>query len=293
MGRAWFTGIAAAGALAHGLACSGAPPPVSRIEDKARLDVPIAICRRALTGTETVDGGVLPGDAYWSVLMPNFRAFGAPLNPSDPDCVGGHHADAPPGAPALSPFVLGTEDAVVTAAEDGTQIVWLRAFRQSDAIASGPLAFVRARASEIDVYALGSYRGSARHSRFVPVRIGAARAIVVYDESCADAKVDVECESTLRAYLVVGGKLEAAAESPLQRLRYGTLKGLGRVQYRLSTDPAVVDKATLRVHERLQVRDSADEDVRKAEGDRLFVLGSDGRLVPQQDSLWAQVPKNP
>jgi hypothetical protein len=94
-------------------------------------------------------------------------------------------------------------------------------------------------------------------------------------------------------YLVVGGRLEAVAQTPAQRLRYGTLKSLGRVQYRLATEPPVFDKGTIRIHERLQVRDSGDEDVRKAEGDRVFAVGPDGKLSAPQDTLWSQVSKAP
>ncbi len=75
------------------------------------------------------------------------------------------------------------------------------------------------------------------------------------------------------------------------RIRFGTAKGLGKVQYRLTADAPVFDKLTVRIHERLQVRDAGDEDVRKAEGDRVFVLGDDRTLNAQQDSLWSQVPK--
>ncbi|MCL2449487.1 MAG: hypothetical protein FWD17_11115 [Polyangiaceae bacterium] len=272
--------------------CSSAPLPVSHIEDKARLDVPIAICRRSLAPGEAGDGGTLSPEAYWSVLLPTFHGFGATLAPSDADCVGGLHQGDPTGAALASPAVA-PDDTIVAPAEDETQVVWLRAFRASDHVAAGPLALVRPRPSELDVYALGTYRGSARHSRFVFGRLATTRAVAANDDGCADSKVDAECESTWTFYLIVGGKIEAAAGTPAQRLRFGTIKSLGRVQYRLTTDPPVFDKGTVRIHERLQVRDSGDEDVRKAEGDRIFVLGPDGRLAASQDSLWAQVPTRP
>jgi hypothetical protein len=268
--------------------CSSSPRPISRVEDKARLDVPIAICRRALAPSELGDAGAPPVEAYWQVLMPSFRALGTPLAPSDADCTGGVYAAR---AGALTPVPVAADDTMIVPIDDGAQLVWLRVYRESNGAAVGPLAFMRARASELDVYALGTYRGSPKHSRFVAGRVGPLRAFAAYDDGCADGKVDAECESTLHLYGVVGGKIDELADTPAQRLRYGTLKGLGRVQYRLTTDPPVFDKLVVRVHERLQVRDSNDEDVRKAEGDRVFTLGDDGRLVAGQDSLWAQVAK--
>jgi hypothetical protein len=285
---AWVV-VASVGAMAP--ACA-TPPPVSHLEDKARLDVPVAICRHPVEPGDLDDAGSPHPDAYWSVIVPAFQGFGSALQPTDVDCVGETHAAAFRGRPA-SPASIGADDAVVVAGDDGMQVVWLRAFRSAESAAEGPVAIVRPRPSEVDVYAIGSYRGSAAHSRFAFGRLGASRIVVATDDGCADVKVDVECESTLTFYAMVGGKLVAAADSPAQRIHYGTLKGLGRVQYRLTTDPPAFDKLTVRVHERLEVRDANEEDVRKAEGDRAFVLGEDGRLVAQQDSLWSQLPAAP
>ena len=283
-------GVALA-ALAAAAAC-GSSPPVSRIEDRARLDVPIAICRRPLAPGEASDAGIPKPDSYWEVVFPGFHGFGAAFNPNEPDCVGDPHvADAHgPTGPAVQ---IGPDDALVAPGPDGVQAVWLRSFRPSDKVAAGPLVLARPRPSELDVYAIGGFHGSLAHSRLELARLGSTRTVVGYDDGCADVKVDTECDSAVTFFVAVGGKLVAAADSPTQRVRFGTLKGLGRVQYRLTTDPPIFDKLTVRIHERLQVRDSGDEDVRKAEGDRLFVLSDDGHLNPQQDSLWAQVPKSP
>jgi hypothetical protein len=286
---------AAAALLTAGAAIAsacGSPPPVSRIEDRARLDVPIAICRRPLAPGDANDAGVPRADSYWDVVFPGFRGFGTAFNPNEPDCVGDPHvADARgPQGPAVQ---IGQDDGLVSPGPDGVQAVWLRSFHVTDKVGAGPLVLARPRPSELDVYAIGGFRGSLAHSRFELARLGSARTVVAYDDSCADVKVDTECDSTVTFYVAVGGKLVAAAESPSQRVRFGTAKGLGKVQYRLTADPPVFDKLTVRIHERLQVRDAGDEDVRKAEGDRVFVLGDDRTLVAQQDSLWAQVPKTP
>jgi hypothetical protein len=279
------TGVAATVLVA---AC-GSTRPISRIEDKARLDVPIAICRQALGPNDVSDAGVAPPEAIWRVVMPTFRGFGSTLGPSDTDCAGGVHSAAPGGGVLGSP-ALAADDTVLVAGDEGQAVVWLRAFRSPDGIASGPLAFLRTRASEVDLYALGTYRGNAKHSRFSMARVGSTRVITVIDDGCESVKVDAECDSNLHVYVVSGARIEETATTPTQRLRYGTLKGVnGRVQFRLSTDPPVFDKLTIKVHEKVQVRDAADEDVRGAEGDRVFNLGPDGRLTPAQDSVWSQL----
>lgn len=277
---------AGAGALAGASAgCSAAPPPPSRLEDKARLDVPIAICRKPLGPADLGDGGAPGPDVYFAVLFPNFRSLGVALGARDPDCVGETHSAALHGTPA--PLTPG--DAIVVPGED-VDVLWLRAFPAAGRASEGPLALVKARPSEIDVYAVGDYRGSIDHSHFTAAKLGNTRAVVADDDGCADVKVGVECESNLTLFGVQGGKLAPLATSPAARVRYGSQKGLGRVQYRLSTDPPVFDKLTMTVHEKLQERDSGDEDIRKAEGDRIFVLGPDGRVAAAQESLWSQVP---
>ncbi len=284
-GLARLAGAACLSALAlAGTGCPPTPPPVSHIEDKARLDVPIAICRKALQPTDTGDAGAPHADAYFGVVFPSFHGFGQPLRPDDFDCVG----ERAMTDSSFTAAALADGDAAITTAQDGTQAVWLRAWRTQNGGAAGPLAFMRPRTSEIDVYAIGRYQGSKTHSRFEIIELGTTRVIVAHDDACADVKVDVECDSTLSFYVVAGGQLLSGAETPAQKLRYGNVKGIGKVQYRLMTDPPAVDGMNVKVHERLQVRDASEEDVRRAEGDRVFVLASDHKLVPQQDSLWSQ-----
>jgi len=283
--------------VAVGFASIGAtgcakPPPVSHLEDRARLDVPIAICRKALAPANVNDAGAPNPDAYVSVVFPSFHGMGAAISAGDPDCVGEALGPGASGSD-LTPKPIASGDVIVASGEEEIQAVWLPAFRDRERAAAGPLALMRPRASELDVYALGVYQGSAAHSRFVLGRLESAQVVIASDDRCAEVKVDVECESRLTFYLAAGGELRAAAETPMTRVRSGTLKNVGRVQYRLTTDPPVLDKSSIRVHERLEVRDAGGEDVHRAEGDRTFALQPDGRLVAQQDTLWSQVPKVP
>ncbi|HEY4013012.1 MAG TPA: hypothetical protein VGM06_06725 [Polyangiaceae bacterium] len=287
--RAWpfalTLAVAAAPAVAGG--CSH-PPPVSTIEDKARRDVPIAICRKFLAVTDNADGGPPKPDVYFSAIVPSFHGFSAPLDNGARSCVGDLlSAGAGPGA-ALS--VVTADDLVSASDESGLQATWLRSFHAGDRVAAGPLALVRPRAAELDVYALGDYRGSAKHSRFELARVGAVMLVVAHDEGCADVKVDTECESSIVFYVKAGGRLVTAAKTPAQRIQYGMMKDIGHVKYRFATDPPTFDAHAVTIKEHLSVRDQADEEVRRVEGDRVFSLQNDGTLAPNQDSVWAQVP---
>jgi hypothetical protein len=292
MGRLFLAAVPALGAalLSAAAASCASGPPISHIEDKARLDVPIAVCRKLLATGDVSDAGAMRGDTYWGVLFPSFRGFGTTIHPEDVDCVGEHPAVEFSSASGAS--AIGEQDLTVSTAEDGKQVAWLRLSHPAEGGAAGVLALMRPRTSEIDVYAIGRYKGSVAHSKFEISRLGTTPMIIAHDQGCADVKVDVECDSTLDFYLKVGGKLLLQASTPEEKLRFGNLKGLGRVKYTLTTAPPVADGKMIRIHEKLLVRDQNEEDVRKAEGDRVFAPAADGKLVAQQDSIWAQVPKN-
>ena len=268
-------------------ACAGAAGS-SRFEDKARRDVPIAICRKALTTNDTTEGGQARVDAYWSVIFPGFHGFSSPLDSTSRDCVGDPilvtDKAAPPAALTITPA-----DWTSTAGEDGLQAVWLRASPPAPS-ASGALALLRVRPAELDVYSLGAYRGSAKHSRFEFARMGATSVILAHDDSCSDATAGTECESALLVYLVAGGELDLAARTPAERVQSGVTKDLGRVTWRLTADPPLFDAQTMRIKEKLSVRDARDDEVRKSENERVFTLQG-AALVAGSDTIWSQVPK--
>ncbi len=269
------------------VACSH-PSPVAPIEDKARRDVPIAICRRFLTGGDGPEGSAPKPEAYWGAVVPSFHGIGSSLEQGARNCVGDPLAAGT--ATTLGSQPINPDDLVMVSDETGLEAAWFRSFHVNDRIGTGPLALMRARPAELDVYALGDYRGSLKHSRFELGRLGVVTILVAHDEGCADVKVDTECESAHVFYVKAGGHLVMAGKTPSQRIQYGSMKDIGRVQYRLATEPPVLDAHSITVKERLSVRDAADEEVRRVEGDRVFALQPDGLLTANQESIWAQVP---
>jgi hypothetical protein len=266
--------------------CAGAAASSSHVEDRARRDVPIAICRRDLSANDLEVTGAPRPEVYWRAVIPGFAAFDTPMAPPAVDCVGDPIVGQSHAQDLGSVSASATAWAV-SAAVDGMQSVWLRVTAVSDKVASGPLALLRPRPAELDVYAIGSYRGSSHSSRFQIARIGRVLAVTADDDACADVKIETECESTTTFYLAVGGQLVAAATTPSRRTRYGTLKAVGRVRFRLTTDPPVFDDHSVHVREKLSVRDSSDDEVRKSEGERVFTLDG-GALVANDESIASQ-----
>jgi hypothetical protein len=268
--------------------CAGAAGS-SRIEDKARRDVPIAICRKALTTNDTNESGAPRLETYWSVLFPSFRGFSFPMDSTARDCVGDPILVTDKAAPP-SAMAIGPGDSTIAAGEDGIQAVWLRASHVSEQVSFGVLALVRPRPAELDVYSIGVYRGSSRHSRFEFAHIGTTTVLIARDEGCADAVAGAECESSLTAYLVAGGQLFSAGKTPTERVGYGTMKDLGRVQWRMTTDPPLFDAHVMRIKEKLSVRDAREDEVRKSENERVFTLRGT-ELVANSETLSSQVGK--
>jgi hypothetical protein len=267
-----------------------APPPRSLVEDKARRDVPIAVCRKPLAPTDVNESGAPRAEAYWSALLPSFHGFNTTFDAVD--CVGQPvNANSRPAATTLATIHVSPADSTVSPAPDGTQLVWLRTSPLSDRLASGPLALVRPRPSELDVYAIGSYTGSTAHSRFELAKLGAVPILTIRNEGCADVKVEVECESSLSFALVLGGQLLIAGTTPAERLKYGTLKDVGRVKWRLTIEPPIFEPQAVRIKEKISVHDVADNEVRKLEGERIFTL-RDGELMVTTDSIWTQVERH-
>ncbi len=277
-------------------ACAGAVSSTGA-EDKLRRDVPIAVCRKALAPADLNESGAPHQPAYWKVIVPSFRGFGSALDPDALTCVGDPAQPLVAGAPADAhasrvPVVTDATGTIVPAVDD-LVVVWLRTVTVSDRASRGPLAIVRARPAEIDVYSLGTYEGSTRHSRFEVMRIATTTVVVARDEACADSKVDAECESVATIFAAAGGNLPPAARVTVERAAFGTMKEIGKVKYRLTTDPFTLDAASLHVKEHLTVRDANDEEVRKAEGERIFAFAG-AELTTKQPSIWsAAVPPAP
>src|SRR5580704_11504404 len=109
--NAWAHGGLAAVLALLGTSCAGAAGS-SRIEDKARRDVPIAICRKALTTNDTNESGAPRLESYWSVLFPTFRGFSFPMDSTARDCVGDSILVTDKAAPP-SAMTIGTGDSTI------------------------------------------------------------------------------------------------------------------------------------------------------------------------------------
>jgi len=291
----FVNGIAAAVAFSA-LGCASAVES-SKLEDRARRSVPVAVCLKSLArhGGEGVVSALQPAD-YWSLVLPSFDAGSSTVDRSLPDCAGRPVFENPALAEAegsrTGSLPAKLEDAIVTPAADGLRIVWLRTHRFADGTAAGPLALVRPRAGYAEVYATGFYRGRLKDSHFSLERMGPRLLVTVSDEGCAGIKPNQACESSFAVFIMNAGQLVPAARFALDRIDYRAVPGTaGTSQVRLTATPVFQDRV-LRVAEQVVVRDSSQSVVRKSDLERLFQLSAGGRLTPTAESLWVQVVGN-
>jgi hypothetical protein len=259
--------------------CSGAVASLG-VEDRARRDVPIAICHEDLAAIDTTPAGTPRPEAYWKAIFPTFGGFEASFDLHSPTCLG----DALT-APVGPPVKLSSSDwGKVARGANGLEVLWLPVSAPVAAQDRGPLAIVQSRASALDVYALGEYEGHRASSTFEISPMGSGTVVLARDEGCVQGAPRADCDSALAVYVVRAGRIVLAATSPLGRVRYHAGRDGSKIHVRLTTDPPVFDTNSMRIKERLSVRDGAEEELRRAEQERVFVLRGD-ELVPDRDSL--------
>lgn len=277
--------------------CAGAVES-SKIEDRARRNVPVPICLRALerhAGADIVS--TLKPEDYWALVLPSFDAASNTIDRTSADCSGRLVFDNAELAQAegvrTGPLTVKPEDAVITPGPDALRIVWLRTHHFADGTAAGPLALARPREGYAEVYATGFHRGREKDARFALERMGPRFVITAGDEGCSGVKPMQACESSFRVMVMGAGRLVPAAEFALDRIDYRAAPGAaGNAQYRLTATPVFQPQA-MRVMEQVIVRDEAQGVIRKSDLERVFRLQSDGRLVPDSESLWKQVAAEP
>ena len=286
-GPSTLPALAATGFVVFGAACGGAVR--SHIEDQARRDVPLAICEKPLAAQDMDPAGKPLPQVYWSVLVTGFGGIGAPLAPTATDCAGNGLIPEADGRSMVLRKAAAPEDLTTLANADGSQIIWIRAAGDAHR-AAGPLAVVQALPTEVDVYAIGAYAGSAQHTRFESVKVGPASFLAAYDDACADVKGDTDCESTVSFYSVQAGRFDPVAKVTTTRTQNGTMRDIGKVVFRLSTEAPTFDEKGVHFKEKLSIRDSSDDEVRRAQGERLLTY-KDGVLAAAGESVWSQVAK--
>ncbi len=268
----------------------------SKLEDRARREVPVPICLKALERTSSAGASTATPADYWSLVLPSYDASMSTVDRSSPDCAGREVFSNPIFQDAdgarTGTIPAKTEDLLITPGPNDFKVLWLRAQQFPNGDAGGPLALARPREGTAEVYAIGLYRGSPTGSRFSIERLGPRMLVTASDEGCATVKPGQACQTKLDVFLMNAGQLTAAANLVIDRIQYGTAAGVaGGVQYRMTATP-VFDKKSLKVSEQVVVRDSTQTAIRKSNLDRTFVVKG-GTLVASAPSLWEQVVGTP
>ncbi len=289
-------------ASVHGAACVALSSLVfgcasaveaSKGEDQARREVPVPICLEALErhGEEGVVSALKPED-YWVMILPSYDTASGTVDQSANDCAGrpiltGKEFMGAEGARTGS-ILAPAKNAVITPAADHFKIVWLKTHSFAEGVAAGPLALVRPREGHAEVYAIGTYRGRPKHSRFSLERMGPHMLVTASDEGCAKVKPGQNCETTLVIYVMSAGKLTPSARIPLDKVATATAPGVsGPVQYRLTASP-VFEEHGVRIIEQVVLTDSSETILRKSNIERVFKLEARNKLVANRPSLWDQ-----
>ena len=277
-----------------GWSTSGCSPAVqsSKLEDRARREVPVPICLKALERRGTSGASSATPTDYWSLVLPSYDTGSGTIDRSAPDCAG-HDAFASPlfqdaEGPRTGLIPMKIEDLAISPGANDFKVLWLRVAHFGNGDAAGPLALARPREGTAELYALGTYRGSATASHFSIERLGPRILVTASDDACSSAKAGQACQTKLAVFLMNAGQLLPVADLTLDRIEYGTAPGVaGTVQYRMTATPFFDPKA-LRVAEQIVVRDSTQTAIRKSNLDRRFELKG-STLSASTGSLWDEV----
>ena len=284
--------VLACGLASLAVACAAAVES-SKIEDRARRTIPIPICLKPLprhAGAGVV--ATLSPPDYWSLLFPTYDSGDGTLDTAASNCAGNALLTAPElsdAEGARTTLNVTPTNMEVAKGPDGFQVIWLRSHRFADGTAAGALALVRPREAYAEAYAIGLFRGSPEGSKFGYQRLGADILVTAANEACASASAGQDCESSMTLYLARDGTLKQAARFAIDRVRKGTMSSVqDPVLYRMTAVPKYKDRSVL-LSETLVVRDSGQNEIRRATLDRTWTLAPDGKLVADVDSLWARV----
>jgi hypothetical protein len=230
------------------------------------------------------------------MILPSYDPAANTVDPGSPDCAGRPILTSPELAEAegqRSGLQVNADAQTVSRGPDGFQVVWLRSHEFADGTAAGPLSLIRPKDDYAEVYAIGLYRGSPETSRFGYERLGPDILITAANEACAKNAAGKDCDSEMVLYLSREGSLKAAAKFPLERIYSGPAPGIsGSVQYRLTSTPRYGEKS-VQVVEQLVLRDSGQNEIRRAKLDRTWKLDAKGDMVSNAESLWGQVMGEP
>jgi hypothetical protein len=270
--------------------CAGAVES-SKTEDNARRVVPVPICLKPMP--RHAQGGVvaaLSADDYWKMVLPTFDRTGGSGSTAAVDCAGRPLAQR--DEPAAGQPVRGgaMSEVVLGSGPDEFKIVWLRLREFPDDTAAGPLALVRPREAHAEVYAIGHYKGRANGSRFGFERLASNILVTALDEGCKKTGRSQNCESNLTLYLSRGGRLEPSGRLAVARVQTNP-SAAGPAEYQLLATPTY-RPTSVRVVEKIVVRDASQNEIRRSDLERIFVLRK-GELVSDTQSLWSQVVGEP
>jgi hypothetical protein len=296
-----LAGAASLAAAVSSFGCAEAPPRPN-LEDKARRVAPIPACIMYLPPRKDPNAKAfirqLREDQYWKLIYPAFNPDKLELPNGAADCTGKpilSHWKLQ-GADPLRGWPEKTEegDIVYGAGGDRLKIVWLRSHRFPNGDYGGALAIVRTMENFAEAYGVGVLVGNPKRMKLALERMGPEVILTAADDQCTGAPLGTPCETHVQVFLPRRGMLVELADIPLERKAYAFNSepgAKGRFEYKLTSAPEY-KPGTVKIFEKIEVRDERGIVVRKAELERLFVLLEEGELKANEGPLWPRVFSN-
>lgn len=287
-GARWLRWVAPLGIAGAAGGCAAAVES-PRLEDRARRQVPVAICLTALEryGTQGVVPALKPPD-YWRMVLPSYDPEAKTVDTSAGDCAGRFvFSDTALGTSRGGIVSAGDEQVRVADAPGKFKIVWLSTHQFEDTEVAGPLALVRPLEGRAEVYAVGLFRGPPQSS-FAFERLGSHILLTASDGRCSAVEKDQPCKTTVRVFVMRMGRLLEAAAFATDRVERRRGSGGGAVTYQFTAIPDFSAKG-FRLLEQVVVQDASQPAIQKSTLERNFQLTAEGKLVSEENSLWERV----
>jgi hypothetical protein len=269
--------------------------------DNLRKEVPIPACILKLpTRSERQRGFLrqLTDEQYWKAVFPDFNEGTGQLPASARTCTGGVSLSGPEFAGATPirewPLVPKSEDLLFGSGPKRIKIVWFKTHVWPDGDHSGVLALVRGAEDAAEVYAVGTFKGAAKTTRFSAERLGVSSIVTGNIDGCKGKSPAEACESWLHLLVPAYGRLTLQASIATERrvqIDDSEPATRGRVSYRLTAAP-IFEPTIIRLVEQIQGVDSKDRPLRTAELERSYRLVN-GAIVESQKSLWDSFVNKP
>lgn len=197
---------------------------------KKQVETNLPICRQEVAGSEAeeVASGEVPPDVWFAIMLRNFNRETMEVRRPVQDCSGrtvmasapapsetstpaeGQEAQSVPACPVGDPEVaelparpLTDDDLMITEAEGGKLLVWVKTTHFENTEAAGPLGLAEWTPRGVDIRALGTLRAFTERAAMRLEPMGQGKVLVVESRQC-DPDDPKKCTRMMRLVPMTG-----------------------------------------------------------------------------------------